>query len=204
MRNGTAARVPLLIGGTAHEMRGFVSRQSSLTAEQYRAMMVQTFGDQANVVLAKYPVTSTPALALATVLSDWGGYIGACPVLRTAKAAAAHQPVYAYEFREDSGRVTPDGFPLGSYHSLDLQFLWTLNMPQNPTPPLTPTQQRLSATMIAYWSAFADTGNPNGTNRPHWSAFNRSGTVLGLSTTGIAPTPYAATHNCTFWQALPR
>ncbi len=204
LRNGTAARVPLLIGGTAHEMRGFVSLQSSLTAEEYRAMMVQTFGDRADAVLAKYPVTTSPALALATALSDWGGFIGACPVLRTAQAAAARQPVYAYEFAEDNGRVTPDGFPLGAYHSQDLPYLWTVNMPQNPYPPLTVEQQRLSATMIGYWTAFARTGNPNGSNRPDWPAFNRSGTVLGLSTTGIAPAPYAASHNCTFWQGLPR
>ncbi|TDD29837.1 carboxylesterase family protein [Kribbella turkmenica] len=204
LRTGTAARVPLLIGGTADEMRGFVSRQSSLTAEQYRAMMVETFGDRADAVLAKYPVTSTPALALATALSDWGGFIGACPVLRTAQAAAVRQPVYAYEFAEDSGRVTSDGFPLGAYHSQDLPYLWTVNMPQNPYPPLTAEQERLSATMIEYWTAFARTGNPNGTGRPHWPAFNHRGTVLGLSTTGIAPTPYATDHRCGFWQDLPR
>ncbi|WP_433169754.1 carboxylesterase/lipase family protein [Kribbella sp. CA-247076] len=204
LRTGTAARVPLLIGGTADEMRGFVSRESSLTAERYRAMMVETFGDRADDVLAKYPVTSTPALALATALGDWGGFIGACPVLRTAQAAAVRQPVYAYEFAEDSGRVLPDGFPLGAYHSQDLPYLWNVNMPQNPYPPLTPEQERLSATMIGYWSAFARTGNPNGHDRPHWRAFNHSGTVLGLSTTAIAPTPYAAKHHCGFWQDLPR
>ena len=202
VKNGTAARVPLLIGGTADEMRGFVSRQP-VTAELYRDMMVQTFGAQADAVLAKYPVKTSPALALATALSDWGGFIGACPVLRTAQAAAVRQPVYAYEFAEDSGRVS-GGLPLGAYHSQDLPYLWTMNMPQNPYPPLNTEQQRLSTKMIDYWTAFARTGNPNGSNRPHWPAFNRSGTVLGLSTTGIAPTPYAADHNCTFWQGLPR
>lgn len=202
--DGTAARVPLLIGGTAHEMRGFLSRQSSLTAAQYEAMLVETFGEQADAVLAKYPVTTSPALALATVLSDWGGFIGACPVLRTAQAAAKHQPVYAYEFAEDSGRVLPDGYPLGAFHSSDLPYLWSVDMPQNPSPPLTPDQERLSTTMIGYWSAFAHTGNPNGAGRPKWPAFNHSGTVLGLSTAGVAPTPYATNHQCGFWQGLPR
>jgi para-nitrobenzyl esterase len=205
LKNGTAARVPLLIGGTAHEMRGFVSRlSSSLTAEQYRERMVETFGDRADAALAKYPVTTSPALAMATALSDWGGFIGACPVLRTAEAAAVRQPVYAYEFAEDSGRVLPDGYPLGAFHSQDLPYLWAVNMPQNPYPPLTPDQERLSATMISYWSAFARTGNPNGPGRPDWPAFNRTGTVLGLSTAGIAPTPYAADHHCDFWLGLPR
>ncbi|MEV0289325.1 carboxylesterase family protein [Kribbella sp. NPDC050820] len=182
-----------------------LSRQSSsLTAAQYKAVLVETFGDRADAVLAKYPVTTSPALALATVLSDWGGFIGACAVLRTAQAAARHQPVYAYEFAEDSGRVLPDGYPLGAFHSSDLPYLWAVDMPQNPFPPLTPDQERLSDTMIGYWSAFAHTGNPNGAGRPKWSTFNNSGTVLGLATTGVAPTPYGANHQCGFWQGLPR
>ena len=54
-------------------------------------MVTETFGDEADDVLAEYPATDydSPALALATVLTDWGGQIGACPVLRTAEAAAA-------------------------------------------------------------------------------------------------------------------
>ncbi|MBB4907435.1 para-nitrobenzyl esterase [Actinophytocola algeriensis] len=207
LRTGGAARVPLLVGGTRDEMRSFVSNQAGLTAEQYRSMLTETFGDQATVVLGKYPVTDydSPALALATVLSDWGGAIGACPVLRTAEAAATRRPVYAYEFAEDSGQVTTGGFPMGAYHGVDMPYLWTLDPAwPNPYPEPTAAQRRLSATMIDYWSAFAHNGDPNGPRRPHWPEFGDTGTVLTLSTSGIAPTPFAATHRCDFWSALPR
>ncbi|MGH2476003.1 MAG: carboxylesterase family protein, partial [Candidatus Limnocylindrales bacterium] len=135
--------------------------------------------------------------------SDWGGFIGACPVLRTARSASAHRPVYAYEFAEDSGQH-PGGFPMGSYHGLDLPYLWDLDVPWNPYPEPNAEQLRLSATMIDYWSAFAHTGDPNGPGRPPWPEFGSTGTVVELSTDGITPTPYAADHRCGLWAGLPR
>jgi para-nitrobenzyl esterase len=205
LRNGTAARVPLLVGGTRDEMRAFVSGET-VTAEVYRTMVVETFGDHADAVLSAYPVTDyeSPAVALATMLGDWGGSIGACPVLRTAAAAAGRQPVYAYEFTEESGQVDENGFPMGSYHGQDVPYLFDLDTVWDPYPELTEEQWRMSATMIDYWSTFARTGNPNGPGRPRWSSFDRSGTVLGLSTGGIAPTPSATDHRCGLWAGLPR
>ncbi len=197
IRKGTAARVPLLVGGTRDEMRGFVSSESGMTEERYRTMLVETFGAKADLVLAKYPASAydSPALALATVLSDWGGFIGACPVLRTAQAAARHQRVYAYEFAEDSRQTEP--YPLGAYHSLDLPYVWDVSFPNN-FPPLTAEQRDLSAEIIDRWAAFAHTGSPN------WPSFDRTGTVLGLTAEGLAPTPYGRTHHCDFWRGLPR
>lgn len=204
LRDGSAARVPLLVGTTRDEMRAFVVGET-MTADDYRTLLADAFSDEAPAVLAEYPLGDgdDPAVALATVLGDWGGWIGACPVLRTADAAAVHQPVYAYEFAEDSRQVE-DGFPMGSYHGLELPYLWDLDMAWDPYPPLTPGQERLSATMIDYWTAFAHAGDPNGPGRAPWPEFGATGTVLGLSTTGVAPTPFAADHRCDLWSALPR
>jgi para-nitrobenzyl esterase len=207
LRTGSAARVPLMVGGTRDEMRAFISRMAELTAQEYQAMMSETFGDHADAVLDAYPVADfdSPALALAAALGDWGGAIGACPVLRTAEAASDRQPVYAYEFAEDSGQVADYGFPLGSYHGLDQPYVWDLDLLWgNPYPDLTAEQHRLSATIIDYWSAFARTGNPNGPALPCWPEFGATSTVIGLSTAGIAPTPYAANHHCGLWSDLPR
>ncbi len=203
LRDGSAARVPLLIGTTSEEMRAFLAG-APVTADLYRTMVTGAFGADAATVLEEYPVGDydSPALALATVLGDWGGMIGACPVLRSADAAAVHQTVYAYEFAEDSGRVE-EGFPMGAYHGSDLSYLWDLDTDW-PPPPLNPDQERLSATMIEYWTAFARTGDPNGPGRPHWSEFGSTSSVLGLSTSAIAPTPLAADHRCDLWATLPR
>nr|WP_083466367.1 carboxylesterase family protein [Kibdelosporangium sp. MJ126-NF4] len=203
LRDGTGAQVPLMIGSTRDEMRMFAAWESNMTARRYTELLDQTFGDRADDVLATYPVGDygSPALAMSAVLSDWGGAIGACPVLRTAEAASAHQPVHAYEFAEDSGQVTETGFPQGSYHGLDVPYLWDLDRGQNPYPPLTSKQKRLSAKMIGYWSAFARTGDPNGPGRPRWPEFGK-GTVIELSGDGIAPTPFAADHRCGFWSGI--
>jgi para-nitrobenzyl esterase len=200
LRTGSAARVPLLIGGTHDEMRGFISDEAALTAQKYRDMITKTFGDNAEAVLAEYPVTAhdSPALALATVLGDWGGSVGACPVLQTAQTASTHQPTYAYEFAENSGQVQ-EGYSLGSYHGLDLSYVWDLNTAWNPYPDLTPDQEHLSTTIIGYWSAFTHTGNPNTPEQPPWPGFGSTSTVIGLSTDGVVPTRFATDHHCDFW-----
>lgn len=100
--------------------------------------------------------------------------------------------------------MTEEGFPMGSFHGLDMPYLFDLDMIWNPYPELNAEQKGLSATMIDYWSAFARTGNPNGHGRPHWAEYGASSKVLGLSTAGIAPTPYAADHRCDLWAGLPR
>ncbi|SKC71189.1 carboxylesterase/lipase family protein [Krasilnikoviella flava] len=206
IRRGAAARVPLLIGATRDEMRGFVHRaQPALTAEGYRSLLAETFGADTPAVLDAYPLTDhdSPTLALAAVLGDRGAQIGACPVLRTARAAAPHQPVHVYEFAEDAGPDPDDGFPRGAYHGLELPYLWTL-VGDDQYPPLGPAQRRLSATMIDYWAAFARTGDVNGPGRPHWARFGPGQTVVGLSTQGIRPTPFAADHRCDLWTDVHR
>jgi para-nitrobenzyl esterase len=202
---GSAAGVPLLTGSTRDEMRPFVGFRydaagNPLTEEAYRTVVADTFGNGADAVLERYPAAAhpSPAVALSTVLTDWGGSIGTCPVLRTAEAASRHAPVFTYEFSEDSGNVVA-GFPLGAYHGWDLHFLWNVSIPGGGAPELTTQQRALGEQMRGYWSAFAHTGDPNGSGHTPWPAFNGAASVLALDTAGIAPTPFAETHQCDFW-----
>ena len=150
--------------------------------------------------MSSYP---TPTLALATVLGDQGRWLGTCTVLDTAGTAAAHADVYAYEFLEDSGLVV-GGFPYGSFHNWELEFLFETSVPGSQNPELTVPQQALSATMIRQWSRFAATGDPNGRGLPGWPEFGRTDAVLGLAAGdgGIAPTPSDEAHQCAFWSTV--
>jgi para-nitrobenzyl esterase len=205
---GAAAGVPLLVGSMRDEMRPFVGFQfdaigNPLTAERYRELVVETFGPDADDVLGRYPAGAypSPALALATVLGDWGGRIGACPVLRTAQVAARHAPVFAYEMTEDSGEVF-EGFPLGAFHGWDLPFVWGVPIPGTGYPPLTSEQRELSQQMMRYWTTFARTGDPNAHGLVPWPRLRPADdTVLSLAAGegGVAPTAFSPPHQCDFW-----
>lgn len=199
IRSGAAADIPLLIGSTHDEMRGFVlHRHPNLTAEDYADQIRTAFGDRADDVLHEYPADeyASPTLALATVLTDWGGGIGACPTLATARTASRHAPVYTYELLDGAP-------PFGAYHGWDLPFLWDTSIPMSQYPDyadMTPEQQHLSRSMIGYWTAFAHRGSPNTTRLPHWDrTHGQSTSVLGLAGDSIAATPFATDHKCGFW-----
>lgn len=199
IRQGSAAGVPLLIGSTHDEMSGFVlSRHHDLTAEGYAAQVRATFGDRAQDVLREYPADgfATPALALSTVLTDWGGGIGSCPTLVTARTASRHAPVYAYELLDGAP-------PFGAYHGWDLPFVWKTSIPLSQYPDyedMTPDQQRLSRAMTDYWTAFAHRGDPNTAGQPRWARTRHDSTsTLGLAGGTIARTPFATDHKCGFW-----
>jgi para-nitrobenzyl esterase len=203
---GSAAGVPILMGSTRDETRPFVgyaydARGNPLHEDDYRAIVAETFADDADAVLERYPAAGhpSPALALSAVLTDWGGSIGACPVLRTAAAAAPHSPVFMYEFSEANPAVV-GGFPLGAHHSWDLHFVWDADLPGGERPELTAPQQALGEQLRGYWSAFARDGDPNDDRRPSWPSFSQTGSVLELDAESIAPTPFATTHQCDFWQ----
>ena len=206
LRAGTAARVPLIQGSTADELRPFVALQFSppdqkITAQTYAATLTGIFGGRAAAVLSRYPASRypTPAIALATVLTDWGRKLGSCPVLPADDAAARHGAVYAYEWAQDSGQSLA-GFPLGAPHSGELPYLFDGSYTQQP-PPSAPAQLQLSRQLISYWTQFARTGNPNRPGLPPWPRYRASGPVLSLAAgpEGIATANFAAAHQCSFW-----
>jgi para-nitrobenzyl esterase len=133
------------------------------------------------------------------VLTDWGGGIGACPVLRTARTASRYAPVYTYELLDGAP-------PFGAYHGWDLPFLWDTSIPLSQYPDymdMTPDQRWLSHAMIDYWTAFARRGDPNTAGRTAWARTHGGTTsVLGLAAHAIAPTPFAADHRCRFWDGI--
>lgn len=203
LRDGAAAGIPLLIGSTRDEMRSFVPAAydlggDPLTARRYAEVLRETFGGDAPAVLRRYPVDGdpSPVLALSRVLTDWGGRIGACPMLATAASAARHAPVYAYELAQDSGTVV-GGVPFGAHHGADLPYLFDLPWAK-PGPP------DLTAAMTGYWSAFAHRGDPNRAGLPRWRPVKAEGAagrphVLALADGALAPVPFAADHRCGFW-----
>src|SRR5439155_19954727 len=100
------AGVPLLHGGTHDEMRPFVAEKyNPVTAADYPRIITSLYGSRAAApILARYPLDRypSPAIALATVLTDEGAFVGACGQPPADDAAARRCPVYPYEFADPS------------------------------------------------------------------------------------------------------
>ena len=69
--------------------------------------------------------------------------------------------------------------------------------------PLTPDQSRFADEVIARWSAFARTGNPNipsGVTWPRTAPLDR--TVQWLNPAGVSRTNFYTDHQLAFWRTL--
>jgi para-nitrobenzyl esterase len=69
--------------------------------------------------------------------------------------------------------------------------------------PLDPAQTRLADEVIARWSAFARTGNPNLPGSITWpraTPLDRS--VQSLNPAGVTRTDFASEHRISFWRSL--
>jgi len=97
-------------------------------------------------------------------------------------------------------------FPLGAYHSSELQYLFTpASFFGLPVAPLSTDQMQLSNAMTSYWTQFAKTGNPNSMGEPLWSPYN---VATDEFQSLIPPTPavesnFDSSHQCTtFWNTF--
>jgi len=82
-----------------------------------------------------------------------------CPAtLQATWHAAAHHPVYQYEFR----RIIPGHESEGSAHSFDLPYVFGFYPKEgNLAGNYTDVDRRIADSMQRYWVGFAKTGDPN-------------------------------------------
>jgi len=202
---GATARVPVLIGNTADEFSLFVAitylRRKGLPA--YRALLADTFGAEAPLVAAHYPLDrydGSTALAYAAAVTDG---VFACPIdaYATGLARRRSPAVYAYEFSDRTApapepmRALP--FRVGAAHALELRYLFDVDG----APALNAAQRALSDQMIAYWSRFVSTGAPDVPGQPAWPALNPDLPQRLSLQTGepVLTGDFAQQHKCDFW-----
>ncbi|HTG02416.1 MAG TPA: carboxylesterase family protein [Nitrospirota bacterium] len=208
--SGAFNRVPVMTGTNHDEYRYFVANDFTLplTNAQYSSATTTVFGSSLTpTVMAEYPLGASPPvnegeLQLAAAGTDG---IFACTARRAMMGLAQYVTVYAYEFNDESapGPKFPGlNFPLGAYHSADVEFLFNRN---GKPAPLTADELQLSQAMISYWTHFAKTGDPNSPGQPQWLPYN-AGTDERQSFVPPAPvveSNFDTAHLCTsFWDTL--
>ncbi|WP_233510975.1 carboxylesterase/lipase family protein [Actinomadura craniellae] len=194
---GRFHRVPVVQGTTADEGRLTVASTYDLagrrlTAEGYPAAVRQFFGDRADAILARYPLSDypSPAEALGAILTHAQF---SCLSYRTTESMAKHTRAYGYEFADPNAMAylnLPISFPVGAAHGSEIRYIFG-NVSG------TPEQNALADRMLGYWTNFAKTGVPYAAGAPRWDRFPK---VQVLAPAAIAPTTtFPQDHKCDLW-----
>lgn len=227
-QNGQFNHMPFMNGNTEDEETFFLAiteynsnANNSLrmppTAAQYQSYVNATFASPpypagtAAKILARYPVSaySSPELAWDRVGTD----SAICGQRILDSVLAPQIPVYAYEFDDQTAPFyfpQMPGFASLAYHTADIQYLFPLwaGGPNGIPHPLNKQQERLSDELVAAWTNFAWSGNPNGRGDSSWPRLSgdpaKPGWLLqnipALST--ASDKSYGAQRNCDLWAPL--
>ena len=168
------AKVPLLAGFNQGEIRSLrrLAPPVPANAAAYEAEIRSRYGALADAFLELYPSSALAESIIATPRDALYGWTAERLVRRQ---TGAGQPAFLYLF--DHGYPAADEADLHAFHASEIPYVFGTirgTPPQWPVVPDTPTEQRLSDAMMAYWGSFARDGVPTAPGQPDWPAYGRT------------------------------
>jgi para-nitrobenzyl esterase len=215
--SGEFNQVPVISGTNHDEYRLFVALDYDLvgnpilTSAEYDTAVTTLWGPAlAPPVLALYPFASYPFGGEALGASATDG-VFSCAARIAEQSLAKFVPTYTYEFNDENAPPAQSAFgglltfPLGAYHSSELQYLFpgidVFGLPVT----LSSQQRRLSHAMVSYWTQFAKTGDPNSSGEPLWSPYSASTDEFQslIPPAPVVESNFDSSHQCsTFWDTF--
>ncbi len=215
--SGEFNQVPVISGTNHDEYRLFVALDYDLlgnpilTSAEYDTAVTTLWGPAlAPPVLAFYPFASYPAGGEALGASGTDG-VFSCAARIADQSLAKFVPTYTYEFNDENAPPAQSAFgglltfPLGAYHSSELQYLFpgidVFGLPVT----LSSQQMELSDAMVSYWTQFAKKGDPNSSGEPLWSPYSASTDQFQslIPPVPVVESNFDSGHQCsTFWDTF--
>jgi para-nitrobenzyl esterase len=215
--SGEFNHVPVISGTNHDEYRLFAALDYDLvgnpilTSAEYDSAVATLWGPVlAPPVLALYPFASYPTGGEALGASGTDG-VFSCAARIADQSLAKFVPTYTYEFNDENAPPAQSAFgglltfPLGAYHSSELQYLFpgidVFGLPVT----LSSQQMQLSDAMVRYWTQFAKKGDPNSSGAPLWSPYSASTDEFQslIPPAPVVESNFDSSHQCsTFWDTF--
>jgi para-nitrobenzyl esterase len=215
--SGEFNQVPVISGTNHDEYRLFVALDYDLvgnpilTSAEYDTASNALWGPAIGPpVLALYPFGSYPTGGQALGASGTDG-VFSCPARNADQSLANFVTTYTYEFNDENAPPSQSEFgglltfPLGAYHSSEVQYLFKTGNVFGLPGTLSHEQVQLSDAMISYWTQFAKTGDPNSSNEPLWSPYSASTDEFQslIPPTPVVESNFDTGHLCSaFWDTF--
>ncbi|WP_051393015.1 carboxylesterase/lipase family protein [Glycomyces arizonensis] len=199
LASGEFNRVPILHGVNSDEMQGHPAGAGVEDEESYLAALTGLFGEDAAAIAEEYPLDDfeVPAKAVGAIMtdSDW-----AAGMERTREVLGDQVPAFTYELSVSDAPyfdyVPRPGYRLDAFHMVDCAFLFDTAFFE----PMRESQEPLAELMIASWSEFARSGDPDGEGP--WEPYATDADVRELSPEGARNIDFADEHHLGFWRSL--
>ncbi len=191
---GKQAHIPLLAGWNRDEPSGLVARfPQPATPQSFQETAQKTFSDHADEFLKLYPADTDADAVRSTIDFAGDSFIayGTWAWLE-AQVKTGGQPVYRYHFERPAPADKFHAAGSGAFHSDEIEYVFG-TLDSRIDAKWQPEDYKLSDLVETYWTNFAKTGNPNGSDAPSWPQYNAADSwqIMHLDVDSHAgPDPY--------------